>query len=305
MSAIPFDPVAVKEQQRTTWNAISAGWESWHERFEAAAAPVTAQLLRLAGIRSGDRVLDLGSGIGEPALSAVRLVGPAGRVIGIDLAGEMVARARLRAGGATNVSFIEGDFEHVDLPDASFDVALSRWGLMFAVDRPGLLGALRRRLVPGGVLAAAVWASAEANPLMSLGYRVLTEGLDLPAPPPGTPGPFSMSDPGAVAAELAAAGLVDVSVAPYPVAMRFASAAEYVEFTRAVTPPAVREMVRARLGPAGERAGWARVGAAAAGYAAPGGGVLLPGLALCLRAVVPPAAGAARRADSPQVAAGA
>src|SRR5687768_9249315 len=94
-----FDPVAFKAAQRANWNALSGGWESWQDRFETAAAPVTEMLLGLGGVRPGQTVLDVGTGIGEPALTVARIVGPTGRVTGVDLAPEMIARARRRAAG--------------------------------------------------------------------------------------------------------------------------------------------------------------------------------------------------------------
>jgi enediyne biosynthesis protein CalE5 len=119
----------LRAQQRANWNAISVGWESWQDWFESAAFAVTERLVQLAGLRPGQRVLDVGSGIGEPALTAARVVGPSGRVVGVDLAPDMVARARRRADGTGNVQFIEGDVETLDLPGTAFDAVLSRWGL--------------------------------------------------------------------------------------------------------------------------------------------------------------------------------
>ncbi|WP_040741222.1 SAM-dependent methyltransferase, partial [Nocardia tenerifensis] len=91
--------MSFKQAQRVTWNAISAGWLSCAEDFETGGAPVTARLLELAGVRPGHRVLDVGTGTGEPALSAAGVVGSTGAVTGIDLAPDMIARAQERAHG--------------------------------------------------------------------------------------------------------------------------------------------------------------------------------------------------------------
>jgi SAM-dependent methyltransferase len=187
MTAVQFDSVAFKAEQRDTWNAVSAGWDFWQDRYERAAAPVTDWLLRAAELRPGHRVLDVGCGTGEPSVSAGRLVAPTGRVLGIDLAPEMIDRARHCAAGLGHpIEFAESDVEALDLPAHSFDAVLSRWGLMFAVDRRRTLADLHRLLAPGGVLAAAVWGPPEANPMTSLGFRTLAAGL--PDPPPGRPG---------------------------------------------------------------------------------------------------------------------
>ncbi|SCL71444.1 Ubiquinone/menaquinone biosynthesis C-methylase UbiE [Micromonospora citrea] len=293
MTAVRFDSVAFKAEQRDTWNAVSAGWDFWQDRYERAAAPVTEWLLRAAALRPGHRVLDVGCGTGEPSVSAGRLVAPTGRVLGIDLAPEMVDRARRCAAGLGHpIEFAESDVEALDLPARSFDAVLSRWGLMFAVDRRRTLASLHRLLAPGGVLAAAVWGPPEANPMTSLGFRTLAAGL--PGPPPDRPGPFSMADAARTRADLLAAGFTDVDVEPVGIAIRFSCVDEYLAYTRDVTPPGVLAAVRHQLGADAERASWERLTEAAAVFADEHGVVTLPGSALCLRA---------RRAPAPETAA--
>ncbi|GGM52325.1 hypothetical protein GCM10011608_41510 [Micromonospora sonchi] len=283
MTVVQFDPAGFKAEQRDTWNAVSGGWEFWRDRYERAAAPVTAWLLRAAGLRPGHRVLDVGCGTGEPAISAGRLVATTGRVLGIDLAPEMVRRARMAAAGLDHpIDFVESDVESLDLPPHSMDAVLSRWGLMFAVDRHRMLSDLCRLLTPGGVLAAAVWDAPAANPMTALAFRAL--GAELPGPPPQRPGPFSMCDATRTREELVAAGFVEITIESVPVSMRFASVDEYLQYARDVTPPGLLRAVRQHLGGDGERAGWDRLAEAAAGYADGEGIVCLPGSALCLRA---------------------
>jgi hypothetical protein len=67
MTATEFDPTAFKSKQRADWNAASPGWEAWRDEFERGAAPVTARLLDLGGVRPGQRVLDVATGHGEHA----------------------------------------------------------------------------------------------------------------------------------------------------------------------------------------------------------------------------------------------
>ncbi|MGI5238466.1 class I SAM-dependent methyltransferase [Dactylosporangium sp. CA-139066] len=276
----------VKEQQRTTWDSISAGWLAAMPVFERGAAAVTAELVRLAGIGPGDRVLDAGTGLGEPARTAAGVVGPAGRVVGVDLSAAMLDAARRRLGRLSNVELVVADLEAVPLPSGSFDAALSRWGLMFAVDHAAAFGELRRLLRPGGTLAAATWAGPAEVPMIAAGYAALNERLRFPAPPPGTPGPWSMSDPAALMEELDRAGFVDVSVAPFPVPFRVADPDEYAAFTRSVTPPAVLDMIRERYGAADHAETWADVGAAVADHR-DADGLDLTSTALCLRATAP------------------
>lgn len=294
MNQPAIDPVKIKEQQRQTWDAVSVGWEASMELFERYAAAVTERLLSLGGVRSGQAVLDLGTGLGEPALSAAGLAGPGGRVLGIDLAPAMIDAARRRAAGTPGVEFAVADLEDGGrLPARSFDVVLSRWGLMFAVDRRAAFRAIARLLVPGGVLAAAVWGPPATAPVMAFSYSVLSQRLDLPSPPPGTPGPFSMADPTEASAELSAAGFLEITVEEKVVPFRFASVEEYVGFSRAITPPFLLDLIRERAGDADDPQIWRAVGESARERFADGTGLLLPSTALCLRAAT------ARTAVSP------
>jgi SAM-dependent methyltransferase len=287
MTVTGFDPVAFKAMQRINWNAISAGWSTWQDEFERGGAPVTARLLELGGVRAGHRVLDVATGVGEPALTAAEVVGPAGRVVGVDLAPDMIAVARRRAGDAGNVEFRVGDLESLEFGAGEFDVVLSRWGLMFAVDQVAAFRSLACVLVPGGVLAAAVWGPGPEVPMMALGYRVLAARLGLAPPPAGSPGPFSMADPGVLGAELAAAGFEDVTVTPFPVPFVLDSAERFVEFTRAATPAGLKEMLRDRFGRVDDPETWAAVHSAVLPYRIADGSVSLPSTALLVRAVNP------------------
>jgi ubiquinone/menaquinone biosynthesis C-methylase UbiE len=284
MSVPQLDPLAVKEDIRTSWNAISSGWETMQDTFERGAASMTAWLLDLGGVRKGQAVLDIATGLGEPALTAADRVGPEGRVVGVDIAAGMVDVARRRAGNRDNVEFLVADLESIDLPPKSFDVVLSRWGLMFAVDHVAAFRMVTRLLVPRGVLAASMWSEPQRAPMMSTGYAVLAQWLDMPPPPPGLPGPFSMSDPGQLTEELTEAGFTEISVDEFVVPFRLASAQEYVEFHKAVSPPKLRQRLT-ELGPEREAEAWATVGAAVQRYRSSDGDLFLPSTALCVRAV--------------------
>lgn len=289
MAQPTIDPVRIKQQQRVTWDAVSVGWEASTELFERYAAQVTRHLLRAGGVRPGQAVLDIGTGLGEPALSAARLVGPGGRVLGIDLAPAMIDAARRRAAGVPNVEYAVADVEDAErLPAGPFDVALSRWGLMFAIDHVATFRAIAGLLAPGGVLAAAVWGPPPAAPIVAFSYAALSQRLQLPPPPPGTPGPFSMADPAELAAEVRAAGFADVTVEEVVVPFRFASAVEFARFSRAITPPGLLDTIRERTGDADDPATWHAVAEAAHARFADGDGLLLASTALCLRATVPP-----------------
>jgi len=154
-------------------------------------------LVRNAGIRPGYSVLDLACGTGEPALTIAKIVGPSGRVVGVDLAPGMlaVARERMVSQGLKNVSFQAN--EHDDLPglqDNSFDAAVCRRGLMFMPDPARMLKAMRRVLKPGGKASVVVWGPPEKAPFLTVPMKAVAKQLsDLKPVPPGTPGgPFGI-----------------------------------------------------------------------------------------------------------------
>ncbi|WP_026416688.1 class I SAM-dependent methyltransferase [Actinomadura oligospora] len=286
-----LDRRAVKDAQRATWDALSAGWAEAQEVFERGAGLVTGRLLDLGDVRPGQTVLDVGTGLGEPALTAARRVGRTGRVVATDISPEMLRIARRRAGGlgdvAANIEFVEADVEAQGLSPGAFDVVLSRWGLMFAVDHVAAFAGLRRLLRPGGVLAAAVWGPAEDAPVMALGFASLSASLDLPPAPPDAPGPFSMTDPDVLTCELEAAGFSGVSVLETRVPFAFDSVGAFVAFTRAVTPPFLLDRIRERHGSPDAREAWRAVEAAAARFRTGSGGLYIPSKALCVQASNP------------------
>jgi len=123
-------------------------------RQAAHFAPLTERLFREAGIGVGQRILDLGSGVGDVAMVAARLVGPSGEVLGIERDLRAIARARVRVSeaGLTNVSFIQSDLSAIS-SDKSFDAAVGRFILMYLPAPAGTLRSLSQLLRPGGMLA--------------------------------------------------------------------------------------------------------------------------------------------------------
>src|SRR5580704_15891212 len=128
-----------------------------HERLiwqASRLAPLTERLFREAGIGPGQRVLDLGSGVGDIAMLVARIVGPSGEVVGVERDSQSIARARVRAAEASlhNVSFTQSDAGDVS-SDRPFDAAVGRFILQFLPDPVAILHSLSRLVRPGGVFA--------------------------------------------------------------------------------------------------------------------------------------------------------
>ena len=111
------DLARYREEQRRQWDSVAAGWKKWWPTIENGAQNVSQRMIELAEVRPGHQVLDIATGIGEPALLAAGRVGPAGRVIATDLSFRMldIARERAAALGMANVEFMEADAERRQL----------------------------------------------------------------------------------------------------------------------------------------------------------------------------------------------
>jgi SAM-dependent methyltransferase len=147
----------------------------------------TRQFLVEAGITTGMRVLDVGSGAGDVALALAELVGPQGRVVGADTNEHILQTAaqRARALGYTNVDFHHGAAHEVD---GSFDAVVGRWVLMYLADPATELRLLAGRLRPGGVIAFQEGVFDDPKRPYPPG-PLHDQVLEWMTPPPGAPGP--------------------------------------------------------------------------------------------------------------------
>src|SRR3954466_6032170 len=208
MESNAIDPVDFREAQHKHWDSAAVGWKEWSEFNDSADRHISERLVELADVRAGSRGLDVAAGYGEPALTAARRAGPEGRVVATDISAEMLAfgRERAAAAGLSNVEVMESDACSLDFPRASFDAAVSRWGIIFEPDAEAAAGRIRGFLEPGARIAIAAWGEPDQVPFLSIPMRTTMKRFDLPPPPPGTPGPLSRPTPAAVTALLEGGG---------------------------------------------------------------------------------------------------
>jgi SAM-dependent methyltransferase len=255
------------------------------DRMEAATAPVSERLVALAALAPGMRVLDVATGLGEPARTAAAKVAPGGLVVATDTSLAMLRRGagRAREEGAAGLAFAAVDGARPAFRDATFDAVLCRFGLMALGDAPATLArslvGLKGVLVPGGRLAAAVWGPPAAVPSIAVPLAAARRVAGLAPPVAGERGPFRLAGPGAVPAALRAAGFSAVESVDVAVRYRFDSLAACVDYCRATSGP-ITALLR-EVPDLDPEAVWAAVARDLEPLAGPDGAVDLEGRAVC------------------------
>ena len=204
----------LKDRERKTWALVAEGWRRQDALLREGAAPVTNRMLELAKISTGHSVLDIASGTGEPAISAAHIVGEGGQVTGTDLIDDMLIFAREKAAKASlnNIEFHCVDGEELAFDPAAFDAVTMRWGLMFMPEPEACLKRVHPLLKEGGRIVTACWAEPARNPFVMVAMQVLGKYMELPKPPPGTPGIFSFADPDRLHGVLESSGFGDIEI---------------------------------------------------------------------------------------------
>lgn len=228
-----FDANAHRDESLQGWEEAAAGWVRSQEAIRDFGAPVSHWMIDAVAPQPGQRVLELAAGLGETGLLAAELVAPVGGAIISDQAEAMLVGARARAAelGLSNIEFQVINAEWIDLPVASVDVVLCRWGYMLMADPAAALRDARRVLRSGGRIALAVWDNIEHNPWAALpGLELRERGL-IPPPAPGMPGPFALGRAEGVYELLEQAGFAEVDVESLELHRRQASFEEFWETT--------------------------------------------------------------------------
>jgi len=230
------DPVsAFKAKQKETW-ALGDFADISHFTTQPAA-----QLVRFAGIKGGEKVLDVGTGTGVVAITAARA---GAHVTGLDLTPELLEKAKLSAALAgVSPTWHEGDAEDLPFPDASFDAVVSQFGHMFAPRPEVAAREMLRVLRPGGRIAFATWP-----PEQLIGRLFAMNASFLPAPA-GVPPMGAWGDPGVVRQRLGE-GVMDLFFERGVMAWNALSLAHYRALHEAKNGPFVRTVAALSSDPA-------------------------------------------------------
>jgi ubiquinone/menaquinone biosynthesis C-methylase UbiE len=215
------------------WERAAEGWGRRAERIRDWGMPVSAALIDALALQPGQRVLELAAGPGDTGFLAAELVRPGGTVLSSDGAEAMVelAQSRAKAAGIDNIEFRRLELEWIDLPTASVDAALCRWGIMLIADREAAAREIRRVVAPGGRAALAVWDVPERNPWATMPARAMIELGQIEPPDPDAPGMFRLAPAPRLQELLESAGFVEVAVEPVAIERAYDAIEDYIEET--------------------------------------------------------------------------
>ena len=194
------------------WRESAKYWTKHSGTIWTMFAPLTQALIERGGIHEGQSVLDVAGGPGEPSLTIAEIVGPSGSVTCTDAVPEMVDAARSEANrrGITNVQFQQCTADSIPFPDNTFDVVVSRLGVMLFPDPHAAMREMLRVAKPGGALAFAVWHKSELNPFCCVVTSVIDQHIAPTVADPDAPSAFRFAEPGKLANVMLAAGAIDV-----------------------------------------------------------------------------------------------
>lgn len=203
------------EDQITYWNEQAGPkWVRMQADVDLQIGPIWETLLARIGPKPGQRILDVGCGCGTTTMDLARAVAPT-PVVGLDISEPMLVYAQERAAkaGIDNVEFVNGDAQVYAFNHDAFDLAVSRFGVMFFEDPTAAFANVRRVLAPDGRLHFVCWQPLSENPWMAVPLFAAAEYVELPPPPqPGEPGPFSLGDPDWIREILSGAGYANVEI---------------------------------------------------------------------------------------------
>ena len=205
----------VNKNQKDFWSG--KGGDIWVERqnaMDTMLSPLGEAALNKLNFNEEENVLDIGCGCGHTTLNIAKRIGPSGNVTGLDISEPMLIRAKESAVemSITNTLFKCVDVQTEDLGDQIYSAAFSRFGVMFFEDSIAAFKNINKSLISGGYLSFVCWQSPAVNPWQSLFIQVVKKYLDLPSPPPRSPGPFAFMESEYVSSILEESKFQDITI---------------------------------------------------------------------------------------------
>jgi SAM-dependent methyltransferase len=206
------------------WNGPNGQrWTDRQAEQDVLLAPVSKALIDRAAAKAGDRIPDVGCGCGSTSIALAEQVAPSGFVLGIDISGPMLARARELAPKGAPVDFALADATVYPFDPESFDLLVSRFGVMFFAEPAVSFANLRRALRPSGRVAFACWREPRENPWMMAPLQAIYQHVPkLPPQGPEDPGPFAFASEARVNRILGEAGYKSIEMEPVALSLDIA-----------------------------------------------------------------------------------
>ncbi|AIE84560.1 class I SAM-dependent methyltransferase [Fimbriimonas ginsengisoli] len=222
------------------WNkGGGAAWSNYHDLLDRQLGPLGHEAMRVLDLKAGEAVLDIGCGCGQTTFELATRVGPTGSVTGVDISAPMLAIAEARAphDGAGEIEFRLRDVQTDDLGIGRYDVAFSRFGVMFFSEPTVAFRNIHRALRPDGRLAFVCWQPFSSNPWMREPLEAVRHLLPPSEPPdPLAPGPFAFADPDRVRGILTDAGFTNIDIASFETTLGSGSVDETLAVTLRIGP---------------------------------------------------------------------
>jgi SAM-dependent methyltransferase len=210
----------IDSDQSMLWNGTAGqAWVEAQETLDRMFTPLEDLLVEAVAAESASRVLDVGCGTGSTTLAVARLLGAKGRSAGIDISNPMIAAARARAEReGSSASFVCADAQVYPFEPASFDMIISRFGVMFFDDPVRAFANLRRTAGARAEIRFVAWRSAAENAFMTTAERAAAPLLpNLPARRPDAPGQFAFADKRRIHRILEECGWLNIDIQPIDV----------------------------------------------------------------------------------------
>lgn len=244
------------------WDAAAAGWDRHAPKIRDWLRVATDAMVEMAGVRSGQIVLDVAAGAGDQTLDVAVRVGAAGAVTATDLSEVILTFAHANAvqAGHAHVRTHPAVAADLRLPDATFDAAICRLGLMFLPDPLAGLREIQRVLKPGGRFCGMVFAGPDKNPCLRILMATALRHAGLPPRDPFQPGGLvSLGKQGLMDDLMQKAGFRSVATTRIEAPFRLPTTADYLAFVRDAAGPVLQ--ILAPLDDAARSAAWADMAA--------------------------------------------
>lgn len=216
---------AANADQVAFWNGRAGErWASQQAIQDTIFIPVTELLIEHAKPQAGERVIDVGCGCGDTSVAFAKRVGPSGRVLGVDISAQMLARARDVAPANLPVEFALADATTYPFPEGAADLLVSRFGVMFFAEPARSFANLRKGMRRGGRLTFICWRGPRENPWLMVPLQAVYRHVPRMAPVgPEDPGPFAFASSERVERILGDAGFADIRIAPHDLSLDIAA----------------------------------------------------------------------------------